>query len=72
MTSHVHGEGDIPANLGAPASRALAGAGYTTLIQVASATERELLSLHGMGPKAIRLLRAALAERDLTLADRET
>ncbi|SNT62596.1 hypothetical protein SAMN05216276_109216 [Streptosporangium subroseum] len=67
-----HGDDDIPSSLGAPARRALAGAGYTTLTQVASMTEQQLLRLHGMGPKAIRQLRAALAERDLTLADQET
>ncbi|MDP9849207.1 helix-hairpin-helix domain-containing protein [Streptosporangium lutulentum] len=72
MTDQSQGKDDIPSNLGVPARRALAAAGYTTLAQVASATEQELLRLHGMGPKAIRLLRAALAERDLALTDQET
>ncbi|MFF3443209.1 helix-hairpin-helix domain-containing protein [Streptosporangium sp. NPDC002721] len=62
---------DIPANIGRPARGALAEAGYTTLAQVASLTERELLRLHGVGPKAVRLLREALAERGLAFADRE-
>lgn len=62
-------EGEIPKTLSAPARRALAGAGYTTLAQLSRATERELLQLHGMGPKAIRQLRDALAEHGLTLAD---
>ncbi|WP_329086687.1 MULTISPECIES: hypothetical protein [unclassified Streptosporangium] len=62
---------DIPANIGRPARGALSAAGYTTLAQVASMTERELLRLHGVGPKAIRLLRDALAERGLAFADRE-
>jgi len=70
MTNHEQGENDLPGDLGAPARRALTGAGYTTLAQVATATERELLRLHGMGPKGIRSLRAALAERDLTLPAR--
>ncbi|MGJ6963467.1 helix-hairpin-helix domain-containing protein [Streptosporangium sp. G11] len=64
--------GDIPTNIGRPARGALAAAGYTTLAQVATATERELLRLHGMGPKGVRLLREALAERGLTLADPAT
>jgi DNA-directed RNA polymerase alpha subunit len=66
-----HGDNDIPSSLAAPARRALADAGYTTLTQVASMTEQQLLQLHGMGPKAIRRLRAALAEHDLTLTDQE-
>ncbi|MCG2808664.1 MAG: DNA-binding protein [Coriobacteriia bacterium] len=39
--------------------------GYVSLDQLANATESEIASLHGMGPKAIRLLRDALAERGL-------
>ncbi|GAA4204960.1 hypothetical protein GCM10022252_64710 [Streptosporangium oxazolinicum] len=62
---------DIPADIGRPARGALAAAGYTTLAQVASTTERELLRLHGVGPKAVRLLREALAERGLAFAGRE-
>lgn len=51
---------DLPA-IGHPATRALALAGITTLAQVASHTEAELLDLHGVGPKAVRILREALA-----------
>ena len=54
---------DLPAGIGAPARRALAGAGYTRLDQLAGASEAELLRLHGMGPKAMRVLREALAAR---------
>jgi hypothetical protein len=43
-----------------PALRALIGAGYTRLEQLAKVTEKELLTLHGMGPKAIRILKQAL------------
>lgn len=53
---------DIP-KTGKPAERALAGAGYTSLDQLTSVTEAELAKLHGMGPKALRILREALAER---------
>jgi predicted flap endonuclease-1-like 5' DNA nuclease len=52
---------DWPAGVPAPARRALDGAGYTSLDQLTSLTEKELAALHGMGPKAIRLLREALA-----------
>ena len=49
-----------------PAHRALAHAGYTRLAQLADATEKEVLGLHGMGPKSIRELRAALADAGLS------
>ncbi|MEU2201560.1 hypothetical protein [Isoptericola sp. NPDC019482] len=35
----------------------LAGAGVTTLAVVAARTDAELLALHGVGPKAVRILR---------------
>jgi hypothetical protein len=38
-----------------------------SLHQLAGASEAGLLSLHGMGPKAIRALRAALKSRDKML-----
>ena len=55
---------DLPF-IGAPARAALHLAGYTTLEQLPDVTEKELLALHGVGPKAIRLLREALAEEGL-------
>ena len=56
---------DLPA-IGAPATRALATAGITRLSQVAGRSEVELAALHGVGPRAIRLLREALAGRGLS------
>ncbi|MAT05989.1 MAG: DNA-binding protein [Acidimicrobiaceae bacterium] len=53
---------DLP-RIGAPATRALASIGVTRLDDVAGRTESELLALHGVGPKAIRLLNEALVER---------
>jgi hypothetical protein len=61
------GGSDLP-KIGAPATRALAGAGYTRLDQLTKATAAELMALHGFGPKALRLLREALASRGLALA----
>jgi len=58
---------DALPKVGAPATRALAGAGYTTLRQLAGAPRAELARLHGMGPKALRIIEAALAEHDLGL-----
>ncbi|GIE94512.1 hypothetical protein [Paractinoplanes rishiriensis] len=51
---------DLPKAIGQPATRALAAAGITTLAQVAGYTDAELLALHGVGPKAIGILRASL------------
>jgi hypothetical protein len=55
--------------LAAPAQRALANAGYTRLEHLAVLSERDLRALHGMGPTAIGALRAALAQRGLSLRD---
>ncbi len=52
--------GDLPKAIGGPATRALVGVGITTLAQVAERTEAELKALHGVGPKAIRVLKEAL------------
>ncbi|GAA1605309.1 hypothetical protein GCM10009789_69080 [Kribbella sancticallisti] len=60
--------GDLPP-IGRPANSALLVAGITTLAQVAACGRRELLALHGVGPKAVRILEAALDERGLALAD---
>ncbi len=57
---------DLP-SIGRPARGALAAEGIDTLEQVAALTEEELLAVHGVGPKAVRLLRQALAEAGLTL-----
>jgi hypothetical protein len=59
---------NFPAKIGSPARRALITAGYTQLEQLSAASERELLKLHGMGPKAMGLLRQALHERGLAFA----
>ncbi|HET9495492.1 MAG TPA: helix-hairpin-helix domain-containing protein [Chloroflexia bacterium] len=60
---------DLPAGLAAPARRALAGAGYSRLDQLAAVTEADLKKLHGMGPKAIEQIRRALADRGLSFAE---
>ncbi|MFI5958744.1 DNA-binding protein [Cryptosporangium sp. NPDC051539] len=53
----------FPKAIGAPATRALNNAGYTELSQLAGVPRAELAKLHGMGPKALGLLAAALAEQ---------
>lgn len=54
--------GDLP-KIGRPANRALLAIGVTTLDQVAPMSEAELLALHGVGPRAIRILREALEQQ---------
>jgi hypothetical protein len=54
--------------IGAPATRALNGAGYQSLRQLAGVPRRELVKLHGVGPKALRTLEQALEEHGLGLS----
>jgi hypothetical protein len=44
----------------APAGRALEGAGILDLRDLAAHTQRDVAGLHGMGPKALRILGDAL------------
>ena len=61
-------ESDFP-KIGQPALRALTGAGIQRLEQLTSFTEAEIKQLHGMGPKALGILRQALADRSLSFAN---
>lgn len=45
--------------IGRPAASALAEIGVTKASQLKRFTEKDLLSMHGIGPKAIRMLREA-------------
>jgi hypothetical protein len=56
----------FPPGMSQPSLRALLGAGYTSLEQLTTTTAADLLALHGMGPKGIRLLREALAAHGLS------
>jgi hypothetical protein len=62
-------ESDFPAKLSMPARRALLGAGYTRLEQLAGTTEGKLKQLHGMGPRGVDQLRNELALRGLRFAE---
>lgn len=59
----------FPPNIGNPARRALEVAGYTTLKQLTKVSEAELGKLHGMGPKALRILRETLEAKGLSFAN---
>lgn len=56
---------DLPSGLGAPALRALDHEGIRTLAALAKRTEAWVADLHGMGPKALAILRSALHARKL-------
>ena len=60
-------ESGLPRSIGAPATRALTAAGYTELSQLAGVPAAELAKLHGVGPKALRLLQEALQNRGMSL-----
>ena len=51
----------FPPGVSGPALRALQGAGVRSLADLARCTEADLAKLHGMGPKALGILRTALA-----------
>jgi len=55
--------------LSAPAHRALDNAGYRTLDQLSRVTEKQILALHGVGPKVLPELRSALADAGLSFAE---
>lgn len=57
----------FPKGIAQPALRALFAAGFTTLEQLTTISENELLDLHGLGPNAVRKIRAGLHERGLDL-----
>jgi hypothetical protein len=60
-------ETGLPRNIGAPATRALTAAGYTELRQLEGVPAAELSKLHGVGPRALRLLQEALQAQGMSL-----
>jgi predicted flap endonuclease-1-like 5' DNA nuclease len=64
-TPDVRPVGDLPDAIGKTAARELSLNGITTLRQVAGHSKKELLAIHGVGPKAIAILGDALAAKGL-------
>jgi hypothetical protein len=62
-------ESDLP-KISNPATRALTQAGYFKLEQFTEVTEADILKLHGVGPKGIRILNEALQARGLSFAQK--
>jgi DNA-directed RNA polymerase alpha subunit len=55
--------------LSAPARSALEHAGITTLTELSQHREREILALHGVGPKSLPVLRQALQDAGMSFAE---
>ncbi|MBS0266466.1 MAG: DNA-binding protein [Planctomycetes bacterium] len=60
----------LPAGLAAPARRALAVAGLKNLDDIARFGEAEIATLHGIGPNALKTIRAALQAAGQTFRQR--
>lgn len=58
---------DLP-KLSRPARSALAEVGLMSLEQVSQWSAKDVLALHGMGPKGVRELREALQVRGMSFA----
>lgn len=52
--------------IGEPAQRALEAMGIDTFIQLCDYSQKELLALHGVGPKAVRILYEMLVKEGLS------
>jgi predicted flap endonuclease-1-like 5' DNA nuclease len=68
-TPDVRPVGDLPNEIGKTAARELSLHGITSLQQVARHSREDLLAIHGVGPKAIRILGGALAAEGLVFKD---
>lgn len=62
----------LPQGIGQPAHRALAGVGIENLRDFARFSETEILALHGMGPKAMRIIGEALREHGVNFANEDS
>lgn len=62
---------NLSIKLAAPAQRALANAGITTLKQLSKFSEEEILRLHGMGKNAVQKIKEALNDNGLSFTDRK-
>lgn len=58
---------DFPATMGKVAPRELAVNGIHNLKQTTQYTEKELLAIHGVGLKAVRIIKEELAKKNLHL-----
>jgi DNA-directed RNA polymerase alpha subunit len=66
MVMESKNQTDIP-KISGPFNDALGAAGITSLEQLCEWTEKELLKLHGVGAKGIRMLKEVMAEKGMSL-----
>lgn len=64
-TPDIRPVGDLPDSIGKTAARELSVNGITSLRQVAGHSKKELLAIHGVGPKAIAILEETLKAKGL-------
>jgi predicted flap endonuclease-1-like 5' DNA nuclease len=64
-TPDVRPVGDLPNEIGKTAARELSIHGIKTLKRVAEHSEKELLAIHGVGPKAVRILAETLSAKGM-------
>jgi predicted flap endonuclease-1-like 5' DNA nuclease len=65
MVTDMTDESEFPLSLGKVARRQLAANGITKYDQLPLLTPGDLLAIHGVGPKAIRILTEELTHRGL-------
>ncbi len=64
-TPDIRPVGDLPNEIGKTAARELSYNGIDSLQKVSEHSKKELLAIHGVGPKAVAILSEALAARGL-------
>jgi ERCC4-type nuclease len=57
----------LPLSIGRPATNALEAIGISCLEDLCKISEKELAELHGVGPKAIRILKDSLDTSNMCL-----
>jgi len=62
-------ESGFLARLSAPARGALEHVGISTLAKLSQYSEREILQLHGVGPKSLPILRQALHDAGMAFTE---
>jgi 3-methyladenine DNA glycosylase AlkD len=67
MTNETVPQSELP-KMSKPANRELHNAGFYRLEQFTDVTEADILKIHGVGPKAVRILNEALNEKGLSFA----
>lgn len=69
IINHIPPESDLP-KIGKPTNRALHMAGFYRLEQFTEVTESDILKIHGVGPKVVRILNDALKEKGLSFSNK--